>query len=180
MHNIWEDELIMKRVNDILFDNEFRENLKKIDEFEKNRIYCCHGMNHLLDVARIASIRAVDEELDIDRDIIYVTALLHDIGRVRQYEYGEDHDKAGVVIAESILGRYDFTTEEIVLITSAIAGHRGEDNTPNTLNDAQQSTSDVLKILIKTADNESRLCFLCEAEDTCKWSDSRKNRQLII
>ena len=168
----------MKRLNYILFDNEFRENLKKIDEFEKDRIYCCHGMNHLLDVARIASIHAFDEGLDIDREIIYVTALLHDIGRARQYEFCEDHDKAGVVIAESILGRYDFTEEEILLITKAIAGHRGKDTALNTSEDMQQS--DILKRLIKTADNESRLCFMCEAEDTCKWSDSRKNKQLII
>lgn len=178
MHSIWEDELIMKRVNDILFDNEFRENLKKIDEFEKDRIYCCHGINHLLDVARIACIHALDEGLDIDREIIYVAALLHDIGRVCQYESGEDHDKAGGVIAESILARYDFTTEEIMLITNAIAGHRGGDNISDSSEDTLQS--DALKRLIKTADNESRLCFMCEAEDTCKWSDSRKNKLLII
>lgn len=168
----------MKRVNDILFDNEFREILKKIDEFEKDRIYCCHGINHLLDVARIACIHALDEGFDIDREIIYVAALLHDIGRVRQYEFGEDHDKAGMVIAESILKRYGFTTEEIMLITNAIDGHRGGDNILDISEDMQQS--DILKRLIKTADNESRLCFMCEAEDTCKWSDSRKNKQLII
>ncbi len=178
MHNIWDDVLIMKRVNDILFDKEFRENLEKINEFEKDRIYCCHGINHLLDVARIASIHAADEGLDVDREIIYVTALLHDIGRVRQYESGEDHDKAGVVIAESVLNRYDFTPEEIMLITNAIAGHRGGDNIQDISEDVQQSYA--LKRLIKTADNESRLCFMCGAEDTCKWSDSRKNRQLII
>lgn len=178
MHNIWGDVLIMKRVNDILFDEEFRENLKKIDEFEKDRIYCCHGINHLLDVARIASIHAIDEGFEIDREVIYVAALLHDIGRVRQYECGEDHDKAGVVIAKSVLSRYDFSEEERLLIVSAIAGHRGGENILNTSEDVQQS--DILKRLIKTADNESRLCFMCEAWDTCKWSDSRKNKQLII
>lgn len=171
---------MMKRVNDILFDEEFRKNLIKINEFEKNRIYCGHSINHLLDVARIAVIYAADEDCDIDREIIYAAALLHDIGRSCQYEYGESHDIAGEVIARSILGRYDFTTEEIGIIINAIAGHRGKDNTLNTSKDVLQSESETLKRLIKTADNESRLCFMCKAESTCRWSDSRKNRQLVI
>ncbi len=179
VNSAW-DDVIMKRVNDILSDSEFRENLKKIEEFEKDRIYCRHGMNHLLDVARIAGIHALDDGVNIDREVIYAAALLHDIGRACQYETGEDHDKAGVAIAGNILNRCDFDKAEVSLIIDAIAGHRGENDNSEDLKALNQSDFEILKRLIKTADNESRLCFMCEAKDSCKWSDSRKNKLLIV
>ena len=37
------------------------------------------------------------------KDQFYVTGLLHDIGRVAQYETGEHHSVAGVRIAEKLL-----------------------------------------------------------------------------
>ncbi len=40
-------------------------------------------------------IRALEENYPVSKELIYCTALLHDIGRARQYEDGTPHDEAG-------------------------------------------------------------------------------------
>ena len=50
--------------------------------------------------------------LNCSRELIYCTALLHDIGRAEQYTTGTPHDEAGARIAETILSDLDFSSEE--------------------------------------------------------------------
>ena len=95
--------------------------------------------------------------------MIYCTALLHDIGRARQYEDGTPHDEAGALIAEQILNELGFYRNEIMAIVSAIRGHRA------------QSDQSILGKLIYTADKKSRNCFSCKAEPECYWSPQKKN-----
>ena len=45
------------------------------------------------------------------KDQFYVTGLLHDIGRVAQYETGEHHSVAGVRIAEKLLTEIEYPSE---------------------------------------------------------------------
>lgn len=183
----------MNRVNNIINDKAFRAELLRINEYEKERIYCRHGINHLMDVARIAYIHALEKPYEIDKEIIYAAALLHDIGRGVQYETGEEHDVAGIRIAGDILSRSGFTDNECRLILAAAAGHRGyTDNkcsgsksdkeimNANIFSGDLEAAAEEFASLIKNADNESRQCFMCNASDTCKWSDSRKNHRLII
>lgn len=96
----------MQRIQAILSHPLFCESLHKIQELERDRIYCKHGLPHLLDVARIASLMAADRQLDLPRDVIYAAALLHDIGRLQQYLTGEDHAAAGMRTAQEIFARY--------------------------------------------------------------------------
>lgn len=168
----------MKRVNEIISDRVFISELDKINEYEKDRIYCRHGFNHLLDVARIAYIESMEKRLHIDRELIYAAAMLHDIGRARQYEDGEDHDKAGYVIAKDILQRCHFTDTEAEIILAAVGGHRkGKDKYQEPEDEAG---SEILTLLIRDADNKSRICFRCAAFNSCKWSEERKNKELNI
>ena len=44
----------MKKVNAILAHPLYRECYARLEELEKDRIFCRHQMTHLLDVARIA------------------------------------------------------------------------------------------------------------------------------
>ena len=118
---------------------------------------------HFLDVARLAYIRALEENYSVSKELIYCTALLHDIGRARQYEDGTPHDEAGAVIAEQILKELGFSPEEIQAIVSAIRGHRAETN------------QTILGQLIYRADKKSRNCFSCKAEPECYWSSAKKN-----
>ena len=89
----------MERVNRILRNDRYIELAAQTDELEVDRIYCRHGMDHALDVARIATIMAADEGLAVKRDIIYAAALIHDIGRGQQYINGTEHELAGAAIA---------------------------------------------------------------------------------
>ena len=117
-------------------------------------------------MARLAYIQALEEERDVSKELIYCTALLHDIGRAIQYEKGISHDEAGARLAEQILTELGFTEQEKNAVVSAICGHRkGTVQTP-------------LGELIYTADKRSRNCFLCEAEPECYWSPEKKNMRI--
>ena len=153
----------MDRVNQIWKHPLYQTELHKLQLLEADREFCRHTPEHFLDVARLAYIRALEENYSVSKELIYCTALLHDIGRARQYEDGTPHDEAGAVIAEQILKELGFSPEEIQTIVSAIRGHRAETN------------QTILGQLIYRADKKSRNCFSCKAEPECYWSSAKKN-----
>lgn len=75
----------------------------KIQELERDREYCHHDMEHFLDVARIAYIRNLELHLGFEKELIYLVALLHDIGKDRQYLEEIPHEIASAEIAKAIL-----------------------------------------------------------------------------
>lgn len=161
----------MEIVDRLLKNNKYIECLNYINELEKNRIYCKHNINHLVNVARIAYIIVLENNLNISKEIIYVTALLHDIGRWRQYLYNEDHALASAEIANNILNDLNFNGD-INTITLAIKEHRKELAHGNQLSN----------VLYKS-DKLSRLCFICNAQNTCnkfKPSMTLKKNNLIV
>ena len=89
----------MRRVQKIWEHPLYQENYQKLQEKEADRIYCRHGIDHLLDVARIAYIHNLEESDGYSKAVIYAAALLHDIGRYEQYEWGIPHEKSGERIA---------------------------------------------------------------------------------
>ena len=78
----------MPRVDAIWASALYQKNLNLLVELERDRVYCRHGLEHLLDVARIMWIRCLDEGLELDRELVYAAALLHDIGKAEQYVRG--------------------------------------------------------------------------------------------
>lgn len=153
----------MNRVNQIWNHPLYQKELGKLQILEKDREFCRHTPDHFLDVARIAYIQALEANDPITKEMIYCTALLHDIGRARQYEDGTPHDEAGALIADKILRDLEFSDGEIAAIVSAIRGHRA------------LSDQSILGKLIYTADKKSRNCFSCKAETECYWSPQKKN-----
>lgn len=153
----------MDRINQIWNHPLYQRELHKLQLLESDREFCRHTPEHFLDVARLAYIRALEENYLVSKELIYCTALLHDIGRARQYEDGTPHDEAGAIIAEQILNELKFSAEETEAVVAAIRGHR--DETDQT----------VLGKLIYTADKKSRNCFSCKAEPECYWSPAKKN-----
>ena len=127
----------------------YQKHCEKIQELEKDRIFCRHTPEHFLDVARLMYIYSLENKLDLSREIIYATALLHDI--------------AGAEIAGKILADLHFTEQEKEEILSAISQHRtdGSDN--------------VLAMLLYKADKKSRNCFSCSAASECYWPSEKKN-----
>lgn len=163
----------MKRVNAILAHPLYRECYTRLEELEKDRIFCRHQMTHLLDVARIAYISNMEQGLGIEKEVIYAAALLHDIGKYVQYEDGTPHEQSGEKIASEILGSLSekdaFSDEENRMILTAIRGHR-----------RLREDADVLEKLLYTSDKASRMCFACPAEGECDWSTEKKNMELKI
>ena len=141
----------------------YQKHCEKIQELEKDRIFCRHTPEHFLDVARLMYIYSLENKLNLSREIIYATALLHDIGRAQQYLSGISHDIAGAEIAGKILADLHFTEQEKEEILSAISQHRtdGSDN--------------VLAMLLYKADKKSRNCFSCSAASECYWPSEKKN-----
>ena len=90
----------------------YQKHCEKIQELEKDRIFCRHTPEHFLDVARLMYIYSLENKLNLSREIIYATALLHDIGRAQQYLSGISHDIAGAEIAGKILADLHFTEQE--------------------------------------------------------------------
>ncbi|MGN0502193.1 MAG: HD domain-containing protein [Ruminococcus sp.] len=158
----------MIRVNKILKNSLFRSCMQEIDEAEKERIFCGHDIEHLLSVARIMRINALEENIDIDREIIYAAALLHDIGRARAYRLHTDHAEESAEIAARILEECDFDKAEVEKIIYAVLHH----------NDREKSNG--LCTLLRTADKLSRNCFACKAYEECNWSENKKNKGVTV
>ena len=152
----------MENVNIILNNKKYKQALKKIEEYEKDREFCNHTIEHFMDVSRIAYIMTLEEGLNYSKDVIYAIGLLHDIGRVKQYEDGTNHDIASVEMSVEILKGTDFTKDEIDVILNGIANHRKE-------------SDNKLEEIIYKADKLSRQCFNCKSEQECYWSNEKKN-----
>lgn len=162
----------------------YREYYNKLEEIEKERIFCRHQMEHLLDVARIAYIYNLERQLGIRKEVIYAAALLHDIGKYLQYKDGIPHEQASAEIAAQILKdvsveinaeqsehvpakKDTFSGEEQREILRAILGHR-----------KKRENMSVLEELLYTSDKQSRLCFACPAERECDWAAEIKNMEI--
>ncbi|ASS38541.1 HD domain-containing protein [Mogibacterium pumilum] len=163
----------MSRLEAIYHSERWLKCMEEIESAEVDRVYCKHDYVHLMDVARIAYIFSLEEALGIPKDVIYAAALLHDIGRSLEYTDVIPHDEAGANIAEEILKKSSYSEEEREAIITAIRGHRGHPESDET-----SSFKGRLSYVIKRADKESRLCLSCDARDTCKWPDNKKNMNI--
>lgn len=158
----------MPRVDAIWNHPLFQREYTAICNHEQTREFCCHDLAHLLDVARVAWIRCLEEDLPLSRELVYAAALLHDIGRARQYEEGIPHDIAGEQIAAEILGTVEpvnrFSSADCERILAAVGHHRRlDDDMPS------------LARVIAWADKASRPCYACSARAACNWPDEKKN-----
>lgn len=159
----------MNRVNLILENSKYQEYIDKIKQAEEDRIFCLHNMSHFMDVARIAYSINLEEGLGLSKEWIYATALLHDIGRFKQYEDGTPHELASAELAPEILAETGFEEQEQEEILKAIREHRNKEI-------AKEKS---LAGIIYRADKLSRPCFACEAEKQCDWKKSKKNMKII-
>lgn len=156
----------MNRVNAILHHPLFVSRLERLEQLEANRSFCRHGLDHLLDVARLMWIASLEEGLGLDREVVYAAALLHDIGRGDQLERGVPHEEAGAALAAELLPQAGFSEEEAQEIRSAIQFHRGSGG-------ARERSP--LGALLYRADKQCRPCWRCKARKACNWPEERKN-----
>ena len=158
------------RINEILHHKQFLSYLKENERAEENRIFCKHQIEHFLDVARIAYIKLLEEGEPNKKEIVYGMALLHDIGKHRQYFYGIPHEVASAELSEEILVDCGYEEEEREQIKTAILNHRTKPT----------KQSDVLSRILYEADKQSRNCFFCKAQKECHWSEEKKNKRILL
>ncbi len=158
----------MHRVNRIFRHPLWQGAMAQIEEAEKDRIYCRHDLTHLLDTARLAYIENLEKNLGLSKELIYAAALLHDIGRGLEYAQGIPHDEAGRGLAGTILRDTGFCDAECKDILQAVSSHRSK---------GCQSERGLAGLLYRS-DKGSRNCFYCKHEDTCKWSEEKKNKEI--
>lgn len=159
----------MERVNQIFSHPVYQKWLHTIKEYEQQRVFCKHNEEHFLAVARIAWIMCLEADVQIDRELVYAAALLHDIGKSLQYSEGIGHEKASAGIAKELLRELGFSAEEIRCVVGAILQHRKPD----------AKASQFENIFYK-ADKASRMCFCCPARAQCNWEPDQKNIGIII
>ncbi len=178
----------MERIDKIMTHKLFGQCMAKIEEAERERVYCRHHLAHALDVARIAYILNLEEHGPLAQDVIYAMALLHDLGRSVEYETGTSHHEAGAELAMRILPECGFTRQEVSEISKAISGHQYAGQPVSFVsagnvraNDADQTedTADYAKSLLFRADKLSRNCYDCLASKTCYWDEDQKNNRII-
>lgn len=159
----------MVRIQKIVSHPEFKKSMKLIRELEKDRIFCRHGMEHLLDVARIAYIENMETGAGYKKDVIYAAGLLHDVGKYLQYMQGVEHHIASEMIGRQILTDAGFDGKETEEICEAILAHR------KRISAGEKE----MKSILYRADKISRACYACEASDQCDWSEEKKTPGVI-
>ena len=159
----------MERVQRILKHPEFVTSMREISSLEKERIFCCHGMEHLLDVARISYITSLEEEAGLKKDVVYAAGLLHDVGKYFQYMNGTPHHLSSADIGERILADAGYEADEVHDICEAIKSHR----------DGETAKKDVLSWILYRADKLSRACYVCKASSECNWKEEKKTPGVI-
>lgn len=161
----------MERVKRLLADEEYQDYLQKIAVRELDREFCGHNIEHCFAVARICYILWLEagcpEKGFIDKEVIYVTALLHDIGRWQQYDFGYDHAWVSGELARDILRKLNFSPSQIEMMTEAIAAHRRRENGRTLL--AQ---------LLYKADKRARVCPVCPVKEKCYKYETLANQDL--
>ncbi len=155
----------MKRVNQLYRHPVFQEKFRALQAAEKDRRFCKHTLEHLLDVARLMYIYALEHALSISKEVVYAMALMHDIGRMDQLEKGIPHEQAGASLCDMILPECGFTKDETCTIKAAILHHRkAADNEDNPYCE-----------MLYWADKKSRNCFACDMQKECNWDKNKRN-----
>ena len=158
----------MKRVNLIYEHPVFQEKFQALQEAEKDRPFCNHTLEHLMDVARLMYIYSLEYELSISKEIIYAMALMHDIGRSDQIEKGIPHEQAGATLCDVILPECGFTKGEMDTIKASILHHR------KLVKEEKNPYCEMLY----WADKKSRNCYACEMQKECNWDEEKMNLKI--
>ena len=139
--------------------------MRELEMLEKDRIFCKHDYRHLDEVKRIMLILNTELKYDVEPDMIIAAALLHDIGRINEYKFNENHRTAGKRIIYEILKECDYLSAQIDDIYEAITKHNAGNNESN------------LQGLLYKADKLSRECYNCKARELCYWREELKNKE---
>lgn len=161
--------MLMDYVNRLMENERYLQTMGQIHEMEKKRAYCHHGFNHVLDVARIAYLMNLEMDFGYEKEFLYLCALLHDIGRAKEYETGISHEKAGEELARDILNEIGYPKERQEDILVKVTDHRHAPTPEDGI------TKDNF---FWFADKRARNCFACNVADTCNWPMEKRTNYI--
>ncbi|MFP3154003.1 HD domain-containing protein [Lachnospiraceae bacterium ZAX-1] len=164
----------MKYLDNLLKTTDYIAILNELEQVEAGRRFCKHGLSHLLSVARIAWIENLEQNFNMEKEMIYLAAFLHDIGRLEEDKSGIRHEQSSAVISERMLTQLGYPQDKMREIGEAIISHRGD-----MAQNVEAHEGMTLGRLIKKADKMSRNCFNCKASVECKWPFEEKNWEII-
>ncbi|ACL75683.1 HD domain-containing protein [Ruminiclostridium cellulolyticum] len=154
----------MKKVHKILSHPQFKKYMELNFQAEQDRKFCRHDIQHSIDVARVAYIISLENNYNLDKEIIYITALLHDIARWKQYSEKVDHAAEGAVLARGILRDLKMDNNDTEMILDAIAKHR-----------KKEGHSTPLSKVLYAGDKSCRQCIVCSMVEECnRYEDGYK------
>ena len=153
----------------------YQKRLALLQELEGNRIYCGHDLSHFFAVGRIAETLSKENHLPHSNDVLWAAALLHDMGRVEQYQQGISHDKASVAFAREILLSLGWDQADMELVCEAIGSHSKR----FAVKDRWESRTELRSLaeVLSFADHFSRKCYECKGADSCKWPEKERINQ---
>lgn len=165
----------MKRIELLLKEPLYQENLNLNVQEEELLKYCMHDFQHHLDVARIAYILVLENN-DLNyfikenglpgklaaKEIIYAAGLLHDIGKWKEQREGVDHASFGARVAREILPHASFNTREVEIIGRAIYEHSNISTDMSFLGERLHRADNLSRI-----SNLSLLCSECSFRNLC-------------
>jgi len=100
---------------------------QKIKEIVAKELSCsAHAMEHVMRVYNLC-LHLAKYELNVDLDVLKTAALLHDIGRVKEFndKTGSiDHSALGAEMADKILRTLGYPEKKIAHIIRCITAHR--------------------------------------------------------
>lgn len=165
----------MKRIELLLKEPLYQENMNLNAQEEQEARYCLHDFQHHLDVARIAYILVLENN-DLNyfikenglsgklaaKELIYAAGLLHDIGKWKEQREGVDHASFGARVAREILPHAFFNTREIEIIGRAIYEHSNISTEMSFLGERIHRADNLSRI-----SNFSLLCSECSYRNLC-------------
>lgn len=142
------------------------EKIRKLvrDKFEEN-----DWKYHMLPVVKYA--KELAKAYKVDKELVELAALLHDIGRVN-IKHDEDHHIVGLPEAEKILKKFDYSKEIIKEVKHCVASHRtSKGSKPKTMvakivaNADAMAHLDILPVFFWWRKSRKNYTF----EETVKW-----------
>jgi putative nucleotidyltransferase with HDIG domain len=154
----------MELTDKILGNGRYWQWLRRNASCEQDRSFCIHDFQHALDVARVAYLLVLERSLPLEKDLVYATALLHDVAKWKQYEQGTDHAVEGAVLAGQLLAEIGAEPQTRQAIMDAISTHRDAHGTKSSLG-----------AVLYESDKKCRPCVACPEIGRCKrFADGKK------
>jgi 3'-5' exoribonuclease len=187
-----ENPYLRKLLNLIFNDPDIREEFLKAPAAKKyHHAYIGGLIEHTLNVVEVAE-ALLEVYPNISRDLLITGALLHDIGKIKSYEYKKgidisdegkllDHIYMGLSIVENKINKIENFPEDLKLrVLHMIASHHGEKEMGALVNPLTEEA-----ILLHFCDYIETMMFKFkkareETKEGARWSDYQKELQRSI